>query len=185
MLIYANTKAGFNNDVLSGMIADKIESRFQQIGYNHANPNEFRAWDNSLTYMQMVLNDASIAEDVNIAIEYQIPQTSKRIDFVVTGLDENEQKHVVIIELKQWEKAEKTTKEDLVLTYVGNNIRAIPHPSYQAYSYAKTLENFNAVLRMRRYPSIRAPTCIITAMSTGAKSITRSTETSSTSPRSS
>ncbi|HHZ17760.1 MAG TPA: DUF2075 domain-containing protein [Acholeplasmataceae bacterium] len=145
MLIYANTKAGFNNDVLSGMIADKIESRFQQIGYNHANPNEFRAWDNSLTYMQMVLNDASIAEDVNIAIEYQIPQTSKRIDFLVTGLDENEQKHVVIIELKQWEKAEKTTKEDLVLTYVGNNIRAIPHPSYQAYSYAKTLENFNAV----------------------------------------
>ena len=185
MLIYANTKAGFNNDVLSGMIADKIESRFQQIGYNHANPNEFRAWDNSLTYMQMVLNDASIAEDVNIAIEYQIPQTSKRIDFLVTGLDENEQKHVVIIELKQWEKAEKTTKEDLVLTYVGNNIRAIPHPSYQAYSYAKTLENFNAVFEDEKISSIRAPTCIITAMSTGAKSITRSTETSSTSPRSS
>lgn len=143
MLIYANTKAGFSNDVINGVIADKIAGKFQEIGYNHANVNEFRSWDNSLTYMQMVLNDDSIADDVNIAIEYQIPQTSKRIDFLVTGVDEKESKHVIIIELKQWEKAEKTTKEDLVLTYVGHNIRAMPHPSYQAYSYAKTIENFN------------------------------------------
>ncbi|MCK9536788.1 MAG: DUF2075 domain-containing protein [Bacilli bacterium] len=143
MLIYTNTKQGFCQDVINGIIADKIVDRFREIGFNHNNPKEFLAWDNSLTYMNMVLNDDAIAHDINVAIEYQIPQTSKRVDFLITGIDENESKHIIIIELKQWEKAERTSKEDLVTTYIGKNIRPVPHPSYQAYSYAKTIENFN------------------------------------------
>ena len=51
---------------------------------------------------------------------------------------------MIIIELKQWEKAERTSREDLVTTYVGGSVRAVTHPSYQAYSYAKLIENFNS-----------------------------------------
>ena len=150
MLIYTNTKQGFNKDVVNGLIADKIAENFRKNGINFGNINEFRSWDYSLMYMNMVLNDKAIAHDVNIAIEYQIPQTSKRVDFLVTGIGENKSQHVIIVELKQWEKAERTSKEDLVTTYVGNNIRPVPHPSYQAYSYAKTIENFNEIFQKEK-----------------------------------
>jgi len=148
MLIYTNTIQGFNNDVLNGIIAEKIEQRFYDIGINHNNAREFRSWDNSLAYMQIILNDREIGNDINIAIEFQIPQTSKRVDFLITGKDESNRNHVVIIELKQWEKAERTSREDIVTTFIGGSIHATTHPSYQAYSYAKTIENFNEAFQI-------------------------------------
>jgi len=143
MLIYSNTIENFSSDVLGGIISEQIEKKFKEVGINHNNERENRAWDNSLMYMNMILSDNEIDKNIKIAIEYQIPLTDKRIDFLITGKDENNNDNVVIVELKQWEKAEKTTKEDLVITYLAKNYRLVTHPSYQAYSYAKTIENFN------------------------------------------
>ena len=58
-------------------------------------------------------------------------------------MDEYEKSNVVIIELKQWELAKRTSREDIVTTYLGGANRAVTHPSYQAYSYAKVIENYN------------------------------------------
>jgi len=143
MLIYTGTKNSFSSDVVSGLIADKIQEKFKEHSFNHNNSSEYRSWENSLRCMQIVLNDNEINDDVNVAIEYQIPQTSKRVDFLITGRDDFNNDHVIIIELKQWEEAHKTSREDLVTTYLGGTNRATIHPSYQAYSYAKTIENFN------------------------------------------
>jgi hypothetical protein len=143
MIIYNNTISEFNKDVLNGMIADKIEQKFRENQYSIHSSSEYRSWENSLRCMQMVLNDDEIDTEIKIAIEYQIPQTSKRVDFLITGKDEKNSDQVIIIELKQWEEAHQTSREDLVTTYLGGNIRATTHPSYQAYSYAKTIENFN------------------------------------------
>ena len=49
----------------------------------------------------------------------------------------------MVIELKQWDNCEKTQKPDIVKTYIGGAVRTVVHPSYQAYSYAKTIESFN------------------------------------------
>src|SRR5690606_18932277 len=62
---------------------------------------------------------------------------------IITGKDEYNRNNVVIIELKQWEEARKTSREGLVTTYLAGTLRAVAHPSYQAYSYAKTIENYN------------------------------------------
>ncbi|MCR5279027.1 MAG: hypothetical protein K6E19_06260 [Lachnospiraceae bacterium] len=35
------------------------------------------------------LNDRDIPEDAGIAIEYNIPQTAKRVDFMISGYDSN------------------------------------------------------------------------------------------------
>jgi hypothetical protein len=35
------------------------------------------------------LDDKSFAEDIDIAIEYQIPRTSKRVDFMIGGSNES------------------------------------------------------------------------------------------------
>ena len=106
--------------------------------------NEFRAWNNSLEYMYKVLNDEGIPNDSGVAIEYNIPQTSKRVDFIISGYNEKEEGNAVIIELKQWDKIEAVNSADaLVKTYLGGANRFHVHPSYQVWSYSKMIEDYN------------------------------------------
>ena len=148
MIVYSGTLKQFSNDVLMGIIADRIEECFALNGFNHHNEAEYRAFNNSLMVMNNVLcNNSGINQDIHVAIEYQIPLTSKRVDFLVTGYDENNKENVVIVELKQWEECQATSRDDVVTTYVGGAIRAVSHPCYQAYSYAKAIESFNETVR--------------------------------------
>lgn len=148
MIVYSGTLKQFSNDVLMGIIADRIEECFALNGFNHHNDAEYRAFNNSLMVMNNVLcNNSGIDQDIHVAIEYQIPLTSKRVDFLVTGYDEKGKENVVIVELKQWEECQATSRDDVVTTYVGGAIRAVTHPCYQAYSYAKAIESFNETVR--------------------------------------
>ena len=52
--------------------------------------------------MARVISDPEIPDDTGVSIECQIPQTNKRIDFILSGSDTSLQEHVIIIELKQW-----------------------------------------------------------------------------------
>lgn len=54
--------------------------------------------------MYKVINTPNIPDTSIIAIEYQIPLTSKRIDFIISKTDDNMRSNIVIIELKQWEQ---------------------------------------------------------------------------------
>ena len=141
MIIYQNTKGGFVNDIRSGRIASKVQSQFELHGLVHHNDAEFRAWSNSLLYMRNVLDDDQIPDDVSLAIEYQIPLTSKRVDFLIAGKDETAMENVVVVELKQWEDSGLTSRPDVVTAFTGGANRAVCHPCYQAYSYAKIIEN--------------------------------------------
>ena len=143
MLIYQNTKGGFVEDVRNGYIAKKITEAFDSHNLSHNNDAEFRSWANSLQYMRNVLDDNDISDECSLAIEYQIPLTSKRVDFLIAGKDLEENHNVVIIELKQWENSGMTSRPDVVTAFTGGANRAVCHPSYQAYSYAKIIENFN------------------------------------------
>ena len=143
MIIYENTKGGFVQDVRSGMIATKVQQQFEEHGYAHNNDAEYRSWSNSLMYMRNVLDDDQIPDEVALAIEYQIPLTSKRVDFLIAGKDENETDNVVVVELKQWEDSEPTNRPDVVTAFTGSKKRDVCHPCYQAYSYAKVIESFN------------------------------------------
>lgn len=132
------------NSVDNDTIAIEVQyTIWQKMG--RATPqNEFRAWDNSLQHMYKVLNDADIPNDAGIAIEYNIPQTSKRVDFIISGFDGKNEANAVIIELKQWEKIESINSADaLVKTYLGGAYRHHVHPSYQVWSYAKMIEDYN------------------------------------------
>ncbi|ODA41865.1 ATP/GTP binding protein [Desulfosporosinus sp. BG] len=147
MLIYSGTKQQFDQDVLNDSIAHKIDYQFRIRGLSHENVSEFVSWENSLKKMQSVLADPDFGSDINIAVEYQIPMTSKRVDFLIAGTNYQDEENVVIVELKQWEEAGKTSRDGIVTAYTGRMVRAVTHPSYQAYSYAKTIENFNATVQ--------------------------------------
>ncbi len=143
MIIYKNNKIGFINDVRDGLIASKIENEFSKLNFNHNNDSEYRSWANSLNFMRNAIDDSEISNDCQLAIEYQIPLTSKRVDFLIAGVDENNNNNIVVVELKQWENSSTTTSPDVVKTFIGGSERYVTHPSYQAYSYAKIIENFN------------------------------------------
>lgn len=147
MLIYSGTKRQFDQDVLTGSIAPKIERQFALHGIYHENDREYASWENSLKYMQVVMDDPVFAADIKVAVEYQIPMTSKRVDFLIAGADSENKDNIVVVELKQWEEASRTSRNGIVTAYTGGMVRAVAHPSYQAYSYAKTIENFNATVQ--------------------------------------
>ncbi len=109
--------------------------------------SEIDSWINSLQYMDRVLNDDEIPHDAGIAIEYHLPQSSKRIDFILTGMDHNHRESAILIELKQWQQAQMSSKDAIVITQFKHGAQETPHPSYQAWSYKRLLEDFNQTVQ--------------------------------------
>ncbi len=144
MIVYSGTKSDFLTSVEADSIAEEIEDNVYKKMHRRTAQNEFRSWENSLEYMYKVLNDKTIPDNSGIAIEYNIPQTSKRVDFIISGFNEKKDPNVVIIELKQWDKVNVVEGQDaLVETYTGNALRKVVHPSYQAWSYAAMIYDYN------------------------------------------
>lgn len=143
MIVYQSTKTDFENNVLSGEVEQIILKNFQEKLNKSTSPKEIEAWRNSLHYMHTVLSDSGIPPETGVIIECQIPYTSKRIDFVLTGEDQERKPHVIIVELKQWTSASLTDKDGIVKTALGKGLHETSHPSYQAWSYATLLSDFS------------------------------------------
>lgn len=148
MILYSETKDVFIEDIVGGTLDEKLESLMMSRFGRGTPESELRAWRNSLTYMGNIIGSSSIPADAGIAIEYGIPYTSKRVDLIVTGLNESGHNAAVIVELKQWSSAEAVPgKDGVVRTVVGGGIHEVAHPSYQAWSYAEAIEDFNEDVR--------------------------------------
>lgn len=148
MIVYDGLKSDFLRSVENDTIALEIEKNILAKMGRHTASNEFISWDNSMQYMYKVMNDPNIPNNVGVAIEYNIPQTSKRVDFMISGYDSIGNPGVVIIELKQWSRLKKVENTSaLVETYTGNALRKVVHPSYQAWSYAQLISDYNATVR--------------------------------------
>ena len=96
-----------------------------------------------MQYMNNVLISGQIPGDAGVAIEYQVPLTSKRVDFILSGADGDMRETAVIIELKQWSEVSATQKDAIVQTVIGRGKREVTHPSYQAWTYAALIRDFN------------------------------------------
>ena len=147
MIVYRATKKLFQKDVDTGFIDQIIHEKFREKLRRSTSEKEVESWWHSLHFMSSILNDDQIPENTGIAIECQIPQTAKRIDFIVTGHDKENKPNVVIIELKQWKSAQLTEKDGIVITALGKGLHETSHPSYQAYSYAELLQDFSETVR--------------------------------------
>lgn len=169
MIVYEANKEQFLDDVKNQRITNKIHNEFQKRFHHKTSKQEIASWENSMKYMYFVMEDENIPMDSEVAIEYRIPNTSKRIDFIIAGHGDDKKENAVIVELKQWTEVEaldgdgvvlsdefeevvgqhaNMTKEDLVestevRTITGGALRIVSHPSYQVYSYYKVLTDFN------------------------------------------
>lgn len=147
MIVYESDIKGFRNDVLTNRIEERVHQLFQEVLKRRTTQSEVNSWKNSLGYMDRVLASKEIPEDAGVAIEFLIPGMANRIDFVLTGFDEHKRKLAIIIELKQWTEASRTSKDGIVETRLRGNLHEVSHPSYQAWSYATLLEDFNEAVR--------------------------------------
>ncbi len=143
MIVYSSTKEKFMADVMTNDIGDIIHQAFQAATGHKTGIREVVSWENSIPYMYRVLADDDIPNGVEIAIEYHIPQSSKRVDFIIAGKNDRGQDTAILIELKQWSEASMTTMDGVVTSYVGHREREVSHPSYQAWTYACLLQDFN------------------------------------------
>ena len=145
MIVYNGIKRQFIDDVKNNSIADKILDAIRSKGLNAGHEKEYSSWQNSMQFMRNIVDDPDIDDEIQICIEYNIPLTSKRVDFIIAGADQNQNENIIIVELKQWQKAE-VVADDMhycVKTFVANTDRIVCHPSYQAYSYSCFLKNYS------------------------------------------
>ena len=125
MIVYQATKSRFLDQVHTTDIEELVRDAFvRRLGHS-VGIAEVRSWRNSLESMAKVLTDVDIPAEVGIAIEYNIPQTGKRVDFILTGLGEDRSAKVIVVELKQWEKSQRTEKDGIVST-VECNLKLTP-----------------------------------------------------------
>ena len=144
MLVYEGVKSGFINDVDLNLITDKILTRFKEVFHRSTGESEINSWRESMLRMRGVLADNEIPNNAGVAIEFNIPHTSNRIDFLLSGYDKNKKNSIIIIELKQWTHADAVPgKDGVVSTITGKSLREVTHPSYQAWSYASLIDNYN------------------------------------------
>jgi len=147
VIVYLANKTRFREDIVSNRIEEIVHEAFRAKLGKSVGESELSSWKHSLRHMDTVLDDPGIPHDAGVAVEFMIPQTSKRVDFIVTGTRKDGQRTAVIVELKQWQEAKATPMDGIVSTFVGGREREVNHPSYQAWSYAMLIEDFNETVR--------------------------------------
>lgn len=147
MIVYSRTKQQFVEDVRDNVIRDKILAEFKRRLGRSVGRSELDSWHASMQFMGTVVNDEEIPDDAGVSIEFNIPTTNNRIDFILTGKDENDVETAVIVELKQWSEVAVSNKDGIVSTVLGGGVRETNHPSYQAWSYASLIEDFVETVR--------------------------------------
>ena len=142
MISYLATKDEFLRD--APQIEDKIRDAVRRKLNLNVGQSEYTSWRNSLgNAMFHVVNNDMIPNDAGIAIEYRVNGRRYRIDFLISGKNSAGKDSLSIIELKQWTEINFSDLQDHVRTRLGGGLSDERHPSYQAWSYASHLKNFN------------------------------------------
>lgn len=140
MRLYAGTSQHFITDAIRNQIAEKLKNAFFNYYSYYPSPAEISSWGNSLRAVSDVFNEAGL-RDHGVILEYQLPFSSKRLDCIICGKDENKKDNAVIIELKQWAKCKESLAENEVIAWVGGAEREVLHPSAQVLGYKMYLKD--------------------------------------------
>ena len=142
MRLYSGSSQQFIEDTIHNQIADKLKVTF--FDYFHYNPSdsEIISWQNSLRALSSVFEYSNL-RDHGIILEYQLPQTSRRLDCLICGKDSSSRENAIIIELKQWQKCEESLGSGEVTTWLGGTRRPVLHPSVQVGQYKQYLQDYH------------------------------------------
>jgi len=141
MRLWAGPTQQFIADTVQNLIADKLQSAYENHYGRRVTPGEKNSWTNSLQFVKNVIEKKSL-QDTAVVLEYELPYTNERIDCIIFGKGEERNDNVVVLELKQWSKVEDCDVEGNVITSVGRAQRMVSHPSIQVRGYHFLLKDF-------------------------------------------
>lgn len=147
----------FIRDTTRNQIADRLREAFFAYYRYHPSPAEVQSWRNSLRALKDAIDIASLF-DSGILLEYQLPLSSKRLDCMICGRDQEDSDEAVIVELKQWDRCEATEPDKLVRSWVGGRERELLHPSVQVGQYREYLEDTHSAFHEEPTP-VRLSAC--------------------------
>lgn len=153
MRLYSGTSKNFIIDTVQNQIAEKLKNAFFNCYRYHPSDNEIRSWKNSLIRVSTVFEHAGLL-DHGVMLEYQLPLSSKRLDCIICGRDDDHNDHAVIIELKQWDKCEHTIGDNEVMTWVGGGKKDVLHPAAQVGGYRQYLMDTHTAFYEGDHPVI-------------------------------
>lgn len=151
MRLYSGTSKQFVEDAIHNQIADKLKNAFFSNFRFNPSPGEINSWRNSLRSMSQIIQYSQLL-DHGILLEYQLPLTSRRLDCMICGKNDEGKDNAVIIELKQWEIASEAYGDNEVTTWVGGAQREILHPSVQVGQYQMYLEDTHTAFNEENNP---------------------------------
>ncbi len=146
-IAYLKTKGEFLDDAPT--IEEQVRVAVERGLGRRTPPSEYASWRNSLgNAMFHLLNNSAIPDSAGLAIEFQMLGSAMRIDLLISGLDQDDQARVVIIELKQWsdDSIMPSGLEDHVLLRTDGGKFPHEHPSAQALDYAYYFEGFYTIV---------------------------------------
>ena len=147
MILYSSSAIDFRRSVDNNTITRQIENAYTSALGRRPAPSERNAWNYSMRFMETLIRNSQVADDCGVLIEFTIPASSKRVDFIISGKNQTNENNYVVVELKQWEKAEATEKDGIVRSVVGGGLRDLTHPSYQAWSYRQMIDDMNTAVQ--------------------------------------
>lgn len=146
MLLYQGTSQNFIRDAADGRLTDRIEMAF--FGRYHYAPEErgLQTFGRYLRSLAKVM-DAAGVQDSGVILKYQLPATSRRLDCMVTGRDDEGREHVVIIEMKDWQECCLAEGGCELIDERNGLPIEILHPSVQSMQYRAYLQGSNRVFQ--------------------------------------
>jgi len=136
--LYSGTSVDFVADATRNRIAAKVEASFERHFRYKPPQSEVRSWQSSLRAIADVVQIGAL-DDHGVVVELQLPLSSRRLDCMITGHDDEKNAQAVIVELKQWEAATPSWVGDCVVAFVGGRERDVLHPSRQVGNYERYL----------------------------------------------
>jgi hypothetical protein len=140
MHLYRGSTDQFIGDAVRNRLASQLAERFLQEFRYRPSTSEVMSWQNSLRAMADVLQLADLT-DQGILVELQLPLTSRRLDCLITGSDEQRGDGAVVVELKQWSTVGRSNVTDCVTVELGGRELDRLHPSRQVERYQRYLQD--------------------------------------------
>ena len=150
MIVYSNSVSKFLKDIDDGIYSILNDLMSKKL-YRKVGKSEINSWDSSLGYIANVIKDCNIPMNSTITLEYNLPMTSKRVDLIISGYNDQKQKVVILFELKQ--RSEIHLLDDsnyLVETFINGGLQKVVHPAYQVWSYQELLKDFNDYIQQNQ-----------------------------------
>lgn len=146
MRIYESTVDQFRQDVSANRIADLIRTKYEEYYKRSVGASEYRSWQQSSNFLRNAFDNASLVKN-RMIIEYELPYSTRRLDVLVFGADQNQAQGAVLLELKQWsnDHVHDCDSEGNVIVDYGTYKREQAHPSLQVQGYHFDLKDFLTV----------------------------------------